>query len=115
MHAPNGLLDHDLFTLVWGPTVAALASVLDRAPCESLVLQRALGGYRKCAMVAAHYAMSDVFDNLVISLCKFTALSTAEASAACFSGVVLGWEEVLVGDIWVKQVDVWVLFGELVT
>lgn len=79
MHAPNGLLDHDLFTLVWGPTVAALASVLDRAPCESLVLQRALGGYRKCAMVAAHYAMSDVFDNLVISLCKFTALSTAES------------------------------------
>ncbi|XP_077538391.1 sec7 domain-containing protein garz [Haemaphysalis longicornis] len=78
VHAPNGLLDHDLFTLVWGPTVAALASVLDRAPCESLVLQRALGGYRKCAMVAAHYAMSDVFDNLVISLCKFTALSTAE-------------------------------------
>ncbi|XP_037525238.1 Golgi-specific brefeldin A-resistance guanine nucleotide exchange factor 1 isoform X1 [Rhipicephalus sanguineus] len=79
MHAPNGLLDHDLFTLVWGPTVAALASVLDRVPCESLVLQRALGGYRKCAMVAAHYAMSDVFDNLVISLCKFTALSTAES------------------------------------
>lgn len=79
VHAPNGLLDHDLFTLVWGPTVAALASVLDRAPSESLVLQRALGGYRKCAMVAAHYAMSDVFDNLVISLCKFTSLSTAES------------------------------------
>ncbi|CAN7993472.1 unnamed protein product, partial [Ixodes hexagonus] len=80
VHVPNGLLDHDLFTLVWGPTVAALASILDKAPSESLVLQKALSGYRKCAMIAAHYAMSDVFDNLIISLCKFTSLSSAEAS-----------------------------------
>lgn len=80
VHVPNGLLDHDLFTLVWGPTVAALASILDKAPSESIVLQKALSGYRKCAMIAAHYAMSDVFDNLIISLCKFTSLSSAEAS-----------------------------------
>ena len=32
--------------------------------------------YRKCAMISAHYGMSDVFDNLVISLCKFTTLLT---------------------------------------
>jgi len=25
-------------------------------------------------MISAHYGMSDVFDNLVISLCKFTTL-----------------------------------------
>ena len=30
-------------------------------------------------MISAHYGMSDVFDNLVISLCKFTTLlSSAE-------------------------------------
>lgn len=82
VHVPNGLLDHDLFTLVWGPTVAALASILDKAPSESIVLQKALSGYRKCAMIAAHYAMSDVFDNLIISLCKFTSLSSAESPEA---------------------------------
>lgn len=32
---------------------------------------------RKCAMISAHYGMSDVFDNLVISLCKFTTLLTS--------------------------------------
>lgn len=32
--------------------------------------------YRKCAMIAAHYGFSDVFDNLIISLCKFTTLSS---------------------------------------
>lgn len=29
---------------------------------------------RKCAMISAYNNMSDVFDNLVISLCKFTSL-----------------------------------------
>lgn len=29
-------------------------------------------GFRKCALISAHYSLSDVFDNLVISLCKFT-------------------------------------------
>ena len=33
--------------------------------------------FRKCAMISAHYGMSDVFDNLVISLCKFTTLLSA--------------------------------------
>jgi len=28
-------------------------------------------------MISAHYGMSDVFDNLVISLCKFTTLLTS--------------------------------------
>ena len=28
-------------------------------------------------MIAAHYSLSDVFDNLVISLCKFTTLLSA--------------------------------------
>ena len=32
---------------------------------------------RKCALISAHYGLSDVFDNLVISLCKFTTLLNA--------------------------------------
>ena len=28
----------------------------------------------KCASVAAHYELREVFDNLIISLCKFTTL-----------------------------------------
>ena len=29
---------------------------------------------RKCAVISARYGLSEVFDNLVISLCKFTTL-----------------------------------------
>ncbi|XP_052766160.1 Golgi-specific brefeldin A-resistance guanine nucleotide exchange factor 1-like isoform X2 [Mya arenaria] len=78
-HAPTGAFDHDLFTLIWGPTVAALSFVFDKSSDEAII-SKAISGFRKCAMISAHYGMSDVFDNLVISLCKFTTLlSTAEA------------------------------------
>ncbi|RUS73129.1 hypothetical protein EGW08_019109 [Elysia chlorotica] len=79
MHAPTGAYDHDLFTLIWGPTVAALSFVFDKSSDETIV-QRAIAGFRKCAMISAHYGMSDVFDNLVISLCKFTTLLSAVES-----------------------------------
>lgn len=71
IHAPSGLYDHDLFQLVWGPTVAALSYVFDKTQDEG-VITKASGGFRKCAAVAAHYVMSDVFDNLMINLCKFS-------------------------------------------
>ncbi|CAG5122355.1 unnamed protein product, partial [Candidula unifasciata] len=76
LHAPTDAFDHEIFTLVWGPTVAALSFVFDKSSDET-VIQKAVSGFRKCAMISAYYGMSDVFDNLVISLCKFTTLLSA--------------------------------------
>ncbi|TRY67573.1 hypothetical protein TCAL_07827 [Tigriopus californicus] len=73
--APNGFFDHDIFSIIWGSTVAALSYVFDKSN-DPAVINRALNGFQRCAMIAAHYHMSDVFDNLVISLCKFTTLLT---------------------------------------
>ncbi|XP_063243123.1 Golgi-specific brefeldin A-resistance guanine nucleotide exchange factor 1 isoform X2 [Bacillus rossius redtenbacheri] len=82
IHAPNGLFDHDLFSLVWGPTVAALSFVFDKSN-QVPVYQKAISGFRKCAMISGHYGMSSDLDNLVISLCKFTTLlSGAEGAEA---------------------------------
>ncbi|XP_060625194.2 Golgi-specific brefeldin A-resistance guanine nucleotide exchange factor 1 isoform X1 [Anolis sagrei] len=75
LHVPPGSYDHDLFAMTWGPTVAALSYVFDKSLDESII-QKAISGFRKCAMISAHYGLSDVFDNLIISLCKFTALSS---------------------------------------
>ncbi|XP_043838957.1 Golgi-specific brefeldin A-resistance guanine nucleotide exchange factor 1 isoform X3 [Dromiciops gliroides] len=72
---PAGSYDHDLFTMTWGPTIAALSYVFDKS-LEETIIQKAISGFRKCAMISAHYGLSDVFDNLIISLCKFTALSS---------------------------------------
>jgi len=69
----NGIFDHNLFGLTWGPAVAALSYIFDKSN-EPDILRRSLDGFSKCSMVAAHYAMSDVLDNLVITLTKFTTL-----------------------------------------
>ncbi|XP_065494526.1 Golgi-specific brefeldin A-resistance guanine nucleotide exchange factor 1 isoform X2 [Caloenas nicobarica] len=75
LHVPPGSYDHDLFTMTWGPTIAALSYVFDKS-LEETIIQKAISGFRKCAMISAHYGLSDVFDNLIISLCKFTALNS---------------------------------------
>uniref|UniRef100_A0A1B6C7R4 SEC7 domain-containing protein n=2 Tax=Clastoptera arizonana TaxID=38151 RepID=A0A1B6C7R4_9HEMI len=73
VHAPNGLYDHDLFSLIWSPTVAALSIVFDKSS-DPAIYQKSISGFRKCAMISAHYGMSNEFDNLIVSLCKFTTL-----------------------------------------
>ncbi|XP_051002636.1 Golgi-specific brefeldin A-resistance guanine nucleotide exchange factor 1 isoform X1 [Acomys russatus] len=75
LRIPPGSYDLDLFTMTWGPTIAALSYVFDKS-LEETIIQKAISGFRKCAMISAHYGLSDVFDNLIISLCKFTALSS---------------------------------------
>ncbi|CAB3401302.1 unnamed protein product [Caenorhabditis bovis] len=80
-HAPNGWNDHDLFAVCWGPAVAALSYVFDKSELEQ-ILQKALTGYRKCAKIAAHYGMKEVFDNLCIHLCKFTTLTSMHEGGA---------------------------------
>lgn len=73
IHGIGSSFDQDLFLIIWGPTVAALSYVYDNG-LEKSVVQKAIVGFRKCALISAHYSLSDVFDNLVISLCKFTTL-----------------------------------------
>lgn len=74
IHAPAGSFNHEIFSIVWGQTISALSFVYDKS-LEISVIQKSINGFKKCAQVAAFYMMSDVFDNIVISLCKFTALT----------------------------------------
>ncbi|KAI1710082.1 sec7 domain-containing protein [Ditylenchus destructor] len=76
LHAPVGWNDHDLFGIIWGSTTAALSYVFDKSSDEA-ILTKALNGYRKCAAIAAYYGMTNVFDNLIIHLCKFSTLMTS--------------------------------------
>ena len=78
--SPKVMFDHDLFTIIWGPAVAALSYVFDKSRINEggeEMIKRSLNGFQRCAAIAAHYRMSDVLDNIVISLCKFTTLAKA--------------------------------------
>jgi len=74
------LYDTDLFAMSWGSTVSALSYVFDKSQDESII-QKAITGFKKCALISANFGMSQVFDNLMVSLCKFTGLSNTTESA----------------------------------
>ena len=47
---------------------------LNRSTQDDLMIEKCLSGFTRFASVAAHYRMSDVIDNLVVSLSKFSGL-----------------------------------------
>ncbi|CAH8861888.1 unnamed protein product [Trichobilharzia szidati] len=89
IHLQTGVLDADLFELIWGPTVSALSFIFDKTT-DPEVQNKAVDGFNRCATIAAYYGMSDVLDNLVISLCKFTTLLTANDINPTNLSVLLG-------------------------
>ena len=64
------VFDYDMFTMIWGPTIAAVSVVFDQAEDESVV-QYTVDGFLSIANLASVYHFCDAIDNLVISLCKF--------------------------------------------
>lgn len=80
LETPKVMFDRDLFAIVWGPAVAALSYVFDKSRINEggqAMIERALHGFQRCAAIAAQYRMSDVLDNIIISLCKFSTLTKA--------------------------------------
>lgn len=71
----GALLDHDMFAILSGPTIAAISVVFDQVEQEE-VLQTCIDGFLAIAKISAHYHFGDVLDDLVVSLCKFTNLWT---------------------------------------
>nr|KYP64761.1 Pattern formation protein EMB30 [Cajanus cajan] len=66
-------LDHDMFAIMSGPTIAAISVVFDHAEQEE-VYQTCMDGFLAIAKISACHHLEDVLDDLVVSLCKFTTL-----------------------------------------
>jgi golgi-specific brefeldin A-resistance guanine nucleotide exchange factor 1 len=68
-------LDHDMFSVMAGPTVAAVSVVFDNVEHEE-VLTGCIDGFLSVAKLAAFYHLGDVLNDLVVALSKFTTLLT---------------------------------------
>ncbi|GJN23806.1 hypothetical protein PR202_gb11488 [Eleusine coracana subsp. coracana] len=69
-------LDHDMFAVMSGPTIAAIAIVFDHSEHEEVLLT-CVDGFLGVAKISAFHHLEDVLDDLVVSLCKFTTLLNA--------------------------------------
>ena len=71
-------IDHDMFALIAGPTIAAISVIFDHAEHED-VYQTCIDGFLAVANISACHHLEDVLDDLVVSLCKFTTLLNPSA------------------------------------
>jgi len=65
--------DMDMFQSMWGHMIMATTIILENTE-DILLLELAVRGFLDSARVAATHHLHHVFDNLVITLCKFTTL-----------------------------------------
>ncbi|KAK7385712.1 hypothetical protein VNO78_31524 [Psophocarpus tetragonolobus] len=63
-------LDFDMFSILSGPTIAAISVVFDNAE-NAEVYQTCMDGFLAVAKISAHYHVENILDDLVVSLCKF--------------------------------------------
>ncbi|KAJ7569171.1 hypothetical protein O6H91_01G064200 [Diphasiastrum complanatum] len=69
----QSLFDHDMFTIMSGPSIAAISVVFDNAEDED-ILNACMDGFLAIAKISSNYHREDIVDDLVVSLCKFTTL-----------------------------------------
>lgn len=75
LHLPPGSYDSDLFTMTWGPTIAALSYVFDKSLDEN-ILQKALTGFR--------YAAAEHGEGHRVKTVAARGFTTSEMSDCCF-------------------------------
>ncbi|KAK7321529.1 hypothetical protein VNO77_32270 [Canavalia gladiata] len=63
-------LDYDMFSILSGPTIAAISVVFDNAENVE-VYQTCMEGFLAVAKISAYYHLENILDDLVVSLCKF--------------------------------------------
>lgn len=71
--------DKEMFGHTWKPTVTALCHVLDTT-MDTVIIQNVLDSLQKCATICSRFELYDVFDNLVVSLCKRTLMISSTAA-----------------------------------
>ncbi|KAL0481229.1 ArfGEF [Acrasis kona] len=76
-------VDVDMFQTMWGHTIMATSIVLENTE-DVDVLEMSVKGFLDSAGIAAHYKLSNVFDNLVITLCKFTRILSVDHAISAF-------------------------------
>ncbi|TFK25038.1 Sec7 domain-containing protein [Coprinopsis marcescibilis] len=65
--------DVEMFKAVWKPVISAIAYAFITFD-DDYIIQRAIAGFRQCAILAGRFNLPDVFDFVVISLSQATGL-----------------------------------------
>ena len=73
----TNLYDQAMFRSTWRPLIATLTFVFQSAT-DDAVFSRVIGGLSQCAAIASHYKLSEVLDQIILSLSRMTLISAEE-------------------------------------
>ena len=83
----EGICDKEIFSLMWGRIISAIGVVFHNS-YNNEILAKATEGFKLCGEISAHFGMSDVFDNLIVTLCKHSHLLVARSHNARINPVI---------------------------
>lgn len=84
----SSAVDRDIFAVAWKPIISAISYAFTHFK-DDLVLQRAIGGFQQCAVLASGFDLPEVFDFTMLSLARITTLlpGAAPVDSAIFPKV----------------------------
>ncbi|KAG0206857.1 GDP/GTP exchange factor for ARF [Mortierella sp. GBA30] len=97
----TAMYDKELFMSSWKPIMSAISYAFNMAQ-DDATLQKSLTGYYQCALLAAHYHMSDIFDRVTMSLARMTGLLDTPNNPADNRDVVVDGTTITVSDLAVQ-------------
>eukprot|EP00742_Colponemidia_sp_Colp-10_P009616 GILJ01010503.1.p1 GENE.GILJ01010503.1~~GILJ01010503.1.p1 ORF type:complete len:1514 (+),score=239.29 GILJ01010503.1:28-4569(+) len=68
---PAGLNERDMFNIIWESSTLATLSLIFEITQDLRIVQLTMDGFHSFARMAVYYDMGEVFNNLVVSLCKY--------------------------------------------
>lgn len=77
VNCETNLYDEAMFRASWKPLVTTLSFVLQSAT-DDTVFSRVSGGLIQCASIAARYGITEVMDQIILSLAKMTLLANEQ-------------------------------------
>eukprot|EP00211_Chloroparvula_japonica_P000578 CAMPEP_0119128316 /NCGR_PEP_ID=MMETSP1310-20130426/6523_1 /TAXON_ID=464262 /ORGANISM="Genus nov. species nov., Strain RCC2339" /LENGTH=1743 /DNA_ID=CAMNT_0007118647 /DNA_START=195 /DNA_END=5422 /DNA_ORIENTATION=- len=78
-----------MFLRCWGSVTSAMSIVLEKA--DPATTNMCLEGLSLCGRIAVLFDLCDVFDNIVVTLCKFSSLLPTVGRASLYASAGGGW------------------------
>ncbi|PWN34678.1 Sec7-domain-containing protein [Meira miltonrushii] len=91
LHAHTTRFDRDMFAACWRPIVASIAYAFSTYRDEHL-LERAISGFRQCAVLASRFDMHELFDFTIQGLASATGLLDANGVGQVTNNAVVEFE-----------------------
>lgn len=97
----TSIFDRAMFEVAWRPVISSLSYAFTHFH-DDYMLQRAVAGFRQCAMLASRFGLPEVFDHTVAALAKITQLGGLPAAEVTFPNVAVEGQQLTISPLSIR-------------